>query len=109
MSKNIAAPILLMFGIANTTSANVSLLNNFEIVATSIIALVIFKEKISRRLWGGILLVVLASAVLGFEGAGAFQLNRESRRGFAREFGSCEATFQCRTLRSAGGSSQSGI
>ena len=34
-----------------TNSANVSLLNNFEIVATSMIALVIFKEAISKRLW----------------------------------------------------------
>lgn len=41
---DIVAPILLMMGIANTNSANVSLLNNFEIVATSLIALVIFKE-----------------------------------------------------------------
>ena len=35
---DIAAPILLMFGIKYSTSANSSLLNNFEIVATSIIA-----------------------------------------------------------------------
>ena len=46
-----------MLGIANTNSANVSLINNFEIVATSVIALVIFKEKISRRLWAAIILV----------------------------------------------------
>ena len=38
---DIAAPILLMLGIAKTNSANVSLLNNFEIVATSLIALVV--------------------------------------------------------------------
>ena len=48
---DIAAPILLMYGIAGTNSANVSLLNNFEIVVTSIIALVIFREVISGRLW----------------------------------------------------------
>ncbi len=75
---DIAAPIFLMFGIANTNSANVSLLNNFEIVATSLIALVIFKEKISKRLWGAILLVVTASAILGFEGAGSFVFNKGS-------------------------------
>ena len=40
---DIAAPILLMLGIARTNSANVSLLNNFEIVATSLIAFFIFK------------------------------------------------------------------
>ena len=48
---DIAAPILLMFGVSLTNSANASLLNNFEIVATSVIALAIFKEAISKRLW----------------------------------------------------------
>lgn len=47
---DIAAPICLMFGLNATTAANASLLNNFEIVATAIIALVVFKEKISPRL-----------------------------------------------------------
>lgn len=72
---DIAAPIFLMLGIANTNSANVSLINNFEIVATSVIALVIFKEKISRRLWAAIILVMLSSAILGFEGTEAFVFN----------------------------------
>ncbi len=36
---DIMAPIMLMLGISATNSANVSLLNNFEIVATSLIAL----------------------------------------------------------------------
>lgn len=69
---DILAPILLMLGIARTNSANVSLLNNFEIVATSVIALVIFKETISLRLWLAVLLVTAASVVLSFEGSGAF-------------------------------------
>ena len=38
---DIAAPIFLMLGIANTNSANVSLINNFEIVATSVIEMCI--------------------------------------------------------------------
>lgn len=75
---DIIAPILLMFGIARTNSANVSLLNNFEIVATSVIALIIFKEVISPRLWLAILMVTLASMILSFEGAGAFTLNEGS-------------------------------
>ncbi|MBR2155846.1 MAG: DMT family transporter, partial [Clostridia bacterium] len=41
---DIAAPILLMLGLERTGSANASLLNNFEIVATSLIALFAFKE-----------------------------------------------------------------
>ncbi len=40
--------MLLMLGIANTNSANVSLLNNIEIVTTSVITLLILKEKISK-------------------------------------------------------------
>lgn len=75
---DIVAPILLMLGIARTNSANVSLLNNFEIVATSIIALVIFKEVISKKLWFAIFLVTIASIVLTFEGQGSFVFNRGS-------------------------------
>ena len=75
---DIIAPILLMLGIARTNSANVSLLNNFEIVATSLIALVIFKEVISSKLWLAIAMVTLASTILSFEGAGAFTFNEGS-------------------------------
>lgn len=75
---DIAAPILLMLGITMSNAANVSLLNNFEIVATSIIALVIFKEIISRRLWIAIALVTIASVILSFEGAGALEFNAGS-------------------------------
>ena len=72
---DIAAPILLMHGLSITTSANATLLNNFEIVATSLIALVIFKEFISKKLWIAISLVTLASVILTFEGAGSFTFN----------------------------------
>lgn len=75
---DILAPIFLMLGIARTNSANASLLNNFEIVATSLIALFIFKEKISKLLWAAIALVVAASVILSFEGAGSFVFNEGS-------------------------------
>lgn len=64
---DILAPILLMIGLTMTTPANVSLLNNFEIVATSLIALFIFKEAISKRLWVAIILIVVASIFLSVE------------------------------------------
>ena len=64
---DIAAPICLMFGLNATTAANASLLNNFEIVATAIIALMIFKEKISQRLWFGILFITVSCGILSFE------------------------------------------
>lgn len=66
---DIAAPIFLMIGLTRTTAANASLLNNFEIVATSLIALLLFREKISRRLWWAIGLVTLSSVLLSLEGA----------------------------------------
>ncbi|MGN1121384.1 MAG: EamA family transporter, partial [Eubacteriales bacterium] len=47
---DIAAPIFLMVGISRTPSAHVSLLNNFEIVATALIALLLFHETVSARL-----------------------------------------------------------
>lgn len=72
---DILAPIFLMIGISRTTAANASLLNNFEIVATSLIALLIFKEKISRRLWGAIGLIVLSSALLTVEDASSLQFS----------------------------------
>ena len=75
---DIAAPILLMLGVERTTSANVSLLNNFEIVVTSLIALVIFQETLSRRLWIAIGLVTAASVLLGWEGSGGLVFNQGS-------------------------------
>ncbi|MCF0136707.1 MAG: DMT family transporter [Lachnospiraceae bacterium] len=61
---DITAPISLMYGLSHTGSASASLLNNFEIVATSIIALMIFKEVISKQLWIALFFVTLASVIL---------------------------------------------
>jgi drug/metabolite transporter (DMT)-like permease len=75
---DIAAPISLLFGLTMTTAANASLLNNFEIVATAIIALVIFKEAVSARLWLGILFVTVSCALLSFEDISSLQFNTGS-------------------------------
>lgn len=64
---DIAAPIFLLIGLSYTTAANASLLNNFEIVATALIALMVFGERISGRLWAGIAFVVASCALLSFE------------------------------------------
>lgn len=72
---DIAAPICLLFGLKSTSAANASLLNNFEIVATAIIALAVFKEKISMRLWFGILFVTLSCALLSFEDIASLQFS----------------------------------
>ncbi|MBQ8654184.1 MAG: DMT family transporter [Clostridia bacterium] len=72
---DVLAPIFLMLGLSQTTAANASLLNNFEIVATSLIALLLFREKISRRLFLAIGLIILSSVMLTVEDASSFQFS----------------------------------
>ncbi len=68
---DILAPILLLFGLRATAPATASLLSNFEIAATAIIALLLFREAIGRRMWLAIAAITLASALLALEGAGS--------------------------------------
>ena len=75
---DIAAPICLLIGLTMTTAANVSLLNNFEIAATAVIALIFFKEAISPRLWLGILFVTASCSLLSFEDISSLHFNTGS-------------------------------
>jgi drug/metabolite transporter (DMT)-like permease len=75
---DIAAPISLMFGLRITAAANASLLNNFEIVATAIIAMLLFHEKVSRRLWVAIVLVTIACIVLTVDDTSSLSFSRGS-------------------------------
>ncbi len=70
---DMAAPIFLMLGISQSPSANASLLGNFEIVATSVIALLFFKEAVSVRLWAAIILITISSILLSVDGAVSFE------------------------------------
>ncbi len=75
---DIAAPICLLVGLQSTTAASAALLNNFEIVATAAIALVVFKERISTRLWAGIGFVTVSCGILSFEGGASLQFSTGS-------------------------------
>ena len=72
---DIIAPFFLMFGLSKTTAANASLLNNFEIVATAIIALFLFREAIPKRLWMAIGFITLSSVILSFEDMSSFSFS----------------------------------
>ena len=72
---DVAAPVCLMIGLTMTTSANASLLNNFEIVATSLIALLIFKESIGKKMWIAISLITLSSLILSVENLSSFSFS----------------------------------
>ena len=75
---DIVAPIFLMLGISHGSSANASLLGNFEIVATTLIALLVFREAVTPRLWAAIALVTLSSVLLSFEGTDSFKFSSGS-------------------------------
>lgn len=72
---DIAAPILLMLGLSMGFASNASLLGNFEIVATALIALAVFRETVSKRLWLAIALITLSSILLSFDGAESFRFS----------------------------------
>ena len=78
IALDIAAPIFLMLGIKNGTASNASLLGNFEIVATTMIALFFFGEKVSGKLWTAIGLITLSSIILSFESVEGFRFSRGS-------------------------------
>ena len=75
---DIAAPIFLMFGLETTAAANASLLNNFEIVATALIAMLFFREKVDKRLWTAIILVTIACALLTIDDASSLSFSAGS-------------------------------
>lgn len=64
IAGGVAAPIFLMTGLQNTPAATASLLLNFECVSTTLIAAVIFKEWIGRRIWTAVICITLASIIL---------------------------------------------
>ena len=72
---DILAISILMFGLLKTNSANASLLSNFEIAATSLIAFLIFKEKISKKLSCAIILIIFASVILTYEGINCLEFS----------------------------------
>lgn len=75
---DIAAPVCLLLGLSLTTAANASLLNNFEIVTTSLIALLFFKERISPRLWFGIIAITISCMILSFENVSSLSFSKGS-------------------------------
>ena len=72
---DVAAPIFLMLGIRYGSAANASLLGIFEIVATTVVALLLFHEAVSRRLWVAVGLITLSSLLLSLDGAESFRFS----------------------------------
>ncbi|SHM67711.1 Permease of the drug/metabolite transporter (DMT) superfamily [Duganella sacchari] len=63
----VAGPVLLMFGLTMTPASSASLLLNMEGVLTSMLAWFVFKENFDRRIFIGMLLIVVAGVLLSWE------------------------------------------
>jgi drug/metabolite transporter (DMT)-like permease len=72
IALDVIAPIFLLWGLTLTTAANASLLNNFEIVATTLIAALFFQEAIGKKTLLAIVIIALGSVLLSLEDASAF-------------------------------------
>ena len=75
---DVAAPILLMAGLSHAAPENVALLNNFEIVATAVIAFLAFDERVGRRTWAGIAVITLSCVLLSLDGAASLSFSSGS-------------------------------
>ncbi len=64
LAGGVAAPIVLMVSLRQTPAATASLLLNFEGVATTLIAALVFREYIGARVWWAILIITAACMVL---------------------------------------------
>ena len=75
LSGGVTAPLFLAYGIRSGTATEVSLLLNFEAVATTLLAWLIFREHIGYRVWVGKALIIGASAFVVVAGSGELRLS----------------------------------
>ena len=64
----ILGPILLLFGLSQTDAASASLLLNLEAVFTLVLAWIVFREHVDRRLFIGAVAIVAGALLLSWQG-----------------------------------------
>ncbi len=70
----VAAPVLLMLGLAHMPASGAALLLNAEGVFTALVAWLVFKENVDRRIALGMLAIVVGALVLSWPTSGAVQM-----------------------------------
>ncbi len=71
ISGGVIGPILLLLGLQRTAAATTSLLLNFEVVATGLVAFGLFRESVGRSTWAAIAAVAGGGVLLTLDpGAG---------------------------------------
>ncbi len=68
----IAAPLLLLFGLATTPAATASLLLTLETAATAVVAALVFREAVGRRTWLAVGLITAGGVLLALDLRGAW-------------------------------------
>lgn len=63
----IVAPVLLMYGLLSTDGSTASLLLNLEAVLTAVIAWMVFRENVDRRVLLGMALIVAGGVLLSWD------------------------------------------
>ncbi len=71
----IAAPVALMTGLDKSSAAVASLLLNFEVVATSAIAVIFFRERTGRSVWLSVSLITFAGILLSLDISGEWRIS----------------------------------
>ena len=64
LAGGVIAPLCLVYGIKYGMASEATLLLNLETVATTIIAWLVFKEQVSRYVWAGKVLIVVAATFI---------------------------------------------
>lgn len=72
VSGGIVAPVLLLVGLRATPATTASLLLNLEALTTMLIAWLVTREFVDRRLLTGAVAILSGAVVLGWQGAGTF-------------------------------------
>lgn len=72
LSGGVAGPILLLLGLQRTPASTTSLLLNFEVVATGLIAFALFRESVGKRAWWAIAAIAIGGTLLSFDLSGGW-------------------------------------
>ncbi len=72
LAGGVVGPVLLMWGLAGMPASGAALLLNAEGVFTAVIAWVVFRENVDRRIFIGMLAIVAGAVVLSWPGEARF-------------------------------------
>lgn len=64
VAGGICGPVLLLFGLRLAMAASVSLWLNFELAATALLGVMLFRDHLGRLGWGGVISAIAGAALL---------------------------------------------